>query len=518
MEPQIKADVSLANAVRYHARWRPESAAVKYGDRVLSWSELDRSTSELAAGLRARGVGHGDRVGCLSLNSVEYVELVTACMKLGAVFVPLNVRLVAKELSWIIDHAGCSVVVVDGTLLPRIDEARGEIGDIQYFCTDTDVPSWAEPFEALRMSGGQDPMVPVGVHDVLFICYTSGTTGLPKGAMLTHGSVERHAQHRILADHLTADDVGLLVYPLAFTGGVVSFWMPVYVVGATLVLEQDFEPGRALDLIEQEGVSFFIGVPVIWEQLALHDRFHTADLSSLRACSSGGAPVPESLLKTWQERGVGLGQGYGLTEGSGFSIGLPAHDALDKLGFAGVPLMHTRAKVVRDDGSAADVGEVGELCLSGPDIMLGYWNDPEATAGAIRDGWLHTGDMALVDEEGYFKIVDRKKDMFQSGGLNVYPAEIERVIFAYPGVQEVAVIGVPNEKWGEVPAAVVYTQGEELNIDDLIAYCHKEMADYKVPKHVIVREKPLPRNMSQKVLKRELREEYDLPGHATVGT
>lgn len=515
MAPTPLLAKGFGDVTRYWARQQPNAVAVKTAERTLSWSDLDNSTNELCAGLQERGVRTGDRVSVLLQNSAEYLELLVACYKLGVLFVPLNTRMTSAELQYVLTDASCSFVVTDTELLPVALDVKRSMDELQLFVTDAEGTPDAEPFEALRVSGGQDPDCLVTEDDVAMICYTSGTTGYPKGAMITHQNLEVQAVNRILIGGLTRRDSGLIVFPLSFTAGVVCFWAPTSMSGATTVIEREFEPGRTLRLIEGEPINWLMGVPYIWEQMATHERFPHTDVSSLRHAMSGGAPVPRPLIETWQARGVEMTQGYGLTEGSGFNLGLTEEDALRKLGSSGRPLLHTRIRIAREDGSNCDIGEVGELLISGPEVMAGYWNNERATAETIVEGWLHTGDMAVADEDGYVSIVDRKKDMLISGGINVYPAEIERVAYGFPGVTEAAVIGVADDRWGEVGTLIVYSQGDQLDTDGLVTHLNNELASYKIPRYLIRRDKPFPRNMASKVLKRELRQEHATLSDAT---
>jgi fatty-acyl-CoA synthase len=320
------------------------------------------------------------------------------------------------------------------------------------------------------------------------------------------------SHNSVLADAVNATCRSYLPFPLSFTGGLVSMWAPAYVGGATLVLDTAVEAVRALETIESQRITHFNAVPVIWETLINHPGFGDYDLSSLRIAGSGGAAVPESLLQGLHDAGIPMSQGYGLTEGAGKNTWLRAEDAARKLGSCGRPLMHTQVRTVDDALVDVATGEIGELLIKGPEVMLGYWNDADATAKALVDGWLRTGDLARIDDEGYVYIVDRAKDMLISGGLNVYPAEIEAWLVGFPGVAECAVIGVPDEKWGETPAALVGPlPGAKLDPHALLAHCRGNLADYKWPRYIVVRDEPLPRGMSGKVLKRELRDAYADP-------
>ena len=495
--------MNLADIGRYWRRCRPDDVALRFGDRSLTWRQLDERTDALAAGLAALGLGRGDRLGLLLGNRVEFCELCIAVAKLGAIAVPMNVRFTAAEVAFVVNDADCRLVVTEDALAAAV----AGVADRQPVLR-------AEALAAEQVPGATVDMARTADDEPVFICYTSGTTGDPKGAVLTHGSWNVASQGWVQAVQLNATDRVLLPFPLAFTGGLAVFWF-TYWAGARLVLEPGFEPGRALDLFETERVTAFFAVPVIIQSVVDHPRWPTADVSSWRIASSGGAPVPESLIRAVQARGIPMLQGYSLTEGSAAVTVLPGHDALRKVGSAGLPVVHAEVRVVDDDDRPRPAGEVGEIVLRGPQVMQGYWRNAEAIVDTVRDGWLHTGDLGRIDDEGYLYVVDRAKDMLISGGLNVYPAEIERVVAAVPGVVEVAVVGVPHERWGETPAVIAFTGGQALRGEDVLAACTGVLADYKLPRYLVVRDQPLPRNMSGKVLKRDLRREYaDLPATA----
>jgi fatty-acyl-CoA synthase len=495
--------------LEYWARWQPDNVGLRFEEREYTWAELNRRADELAAGLANLGVGHGDRVGILLHNRPEYIETALACMKLGAVGVPANVRFTAPELAYVVGNADCSVLVTEDAFGGVLDRVRAERPGMPILNADDGT------LDEARMPGGTPPAVEISPPDPLFICYTSGTTGDPKGAVLTHQSWHYAAQSRALQGGINLHDRVLLPFPLAFPGGLAMFMTTLW-AGGQLVLERAFDPTRCLQLIQDLKITVFMAVPVIFQQLAEHPDFATTDVSSIRCASSGGAPVPVSLLQIWLDRGITMTQTYTLTEGTTAGLTLPYHEALKRVGYCGIPDLHMEAKIVDEEGNECPPGVVGEICLKGPAVMAGYWRNPEGTAAALRDGWLHTGDLGLRDEDGYFKVVDRAKDMLISGGLNVYPAEIERVLAGVKGVVEVAVIGVPDKRWGETPAVVAYTAGAPLSGEDILNACVGELADYKLPRYLVVRDEPLPRNMSGKILKRNLRDEYaDLASRAT---
>jgi fatty-acyl-CoA synthase len=497
--------VNLADIIRYWVKREPDRVTFFLPEREVTWAEFDERTSRLAQGLVGLGVNPGDRVALLTPNRIEFCETVLAALKCGAITVPLNFRLAPGEVREIIDRAGCTLLVVEDVLLSALTDAKEPhppavtIGQAIHHALSFE--------ELIACSENVDPRVDVVPEHPAFICFTSGTTGFPKGVVLSHRNVMAAAMERMVCDNWGARDIGFLPYAIAFSGGLVGMWMPLYVSGAQTVLEPSFDPERALDLIEKLQITAFIAVASVWESIVASPRFETSDLSSLTTAGTGGMYVSDSLIRSLDRKGVQLAQGYGLTEGGGIDLILPAEQALSRIGFAGLPTPQTRARIVADDGRECGPDEVGELLLQGPQLMEHYWDDAVATAEAVVDGWLHTGDLALTDEEGYIKIVDRKKDMLISGGINVYPAEIERVLAEVPDLTEVTVIGVPDQKWGEVPAVIARRQ-TTIGPDDVISLCRQRLASYKVPKHVIFRDEPLPRGMSGKVMKRELRDEY----------
>lgn len=486
----------LADIGRYWSANRPEDIGLRFEGRSYSWREIDRRTDELAAGLRDRGVRAGDRVGLLMTNRPEWCEVAMATLKLDAVVVPMNVRFTAPEVGYVVDDADCRIVVSEAAFTTALEL----VGDRPVLLADE--------LESDRVDGASIASVPgAGGDDPAFICYTSGTTGDPKGAILTHTSWNAGSQGWAQAMALGPTDRILLPFPLAFTGGL-AVWLFTYWAGGCVVLERAFEPGRGLELIEEEQITGLFAVPLIFQSMVEHPHWTDTDVSSWRVASSGGAAVPESLIRAVQERGVPMAQGYSLTEASAAGTVLAPNDALRKLGSAGLAVLHGQIRIGDADDAPLPPGEIGEILVGGAQNMAGYWNRPEESAAALRNGWLHTGDLGRLDEEGYLYVVDRAKDMLISGGLNVYPAEIERRLASLPGLVEVAVIGVPDAKWGETPAVIAVGDGAQVTGAAVLDACSSELADYKLPRYLVVREEPLPRNMSGKVLKRHLQDDY----------
>ena len=489
--------MNLADIGSHWARWQPDAIAIRFGSRSITWRELDARTDALAHELMKRGLKPGDRIAVLMLNRPEWIEVTVAAWKLAAVVVPLNVRFTPAEVAYVVVDAGATVLVTDDSLAPSCSR----VPDAVRLISADEVASFG------ALAAPTFRTVATDASTVAFLCYTSGTTGDPKGAVLTHGSWNVASQGWAQAIELTPHDRVVLPFPLAFTGGLAVFLF-TYWAGARLVLEPSVDVDRLIELFETERVTALLAVPAIHQQLVSHPRFHSADLSSWRVACSGGAPVPVPLIEAIQQRGVPMLQGFSLTEASAAGTILPGHDATRKIGSAGLPVLHGSIGIVDETGQPCPTGTVGEITVGGPQIMVGYWNQPDASASALANGVLHTGDLGYLDDEGYLFVVDRKKDMLISGGLNVYPAEIERVLARLPGIIELAVIGVPDKRWGETPAVVVWSDGVHLDPAVVLAACSETLADFKLPRYLVMSTDPLPRNMSGKILKRELRATY----------
>jgi len=491
-------ELNLGDFCRHWARWRPDAVALWFDERAVTWSELDERTDRLASALAARDVGRGDRVAVLMGNRIEWVELTVALLKLGALTVPLNTRYSATEIAFVVGNADCVMAVTEEAMAAGMSVVRTQRPDLPVLLAD-ELDELSDPDEPPRPS--------TTAADAAYLCYTSGTTGDPKGAVLTHGSFDAVSRAWAQCLPITFDDVFYLPFPLAFTGGLAVFVWSL-VAGCCVVLDRAFEPARAIEMMERRRVTALMAVPQILRQVIDHPSFAPADVSAWRTACSGGAPVPPSLLADVQARGVPMLQMFGLTESSAMATLLPPHDAARKLGSAGLPVPRTRVEILDADDRPCPPGEVGEIVIHGPQVMRGYWRNEEATASTLRGGGLHTGDLGYVDDEGYLYVVDRAKDMLITGGLNVYPAEIERVLAALPGITELAVIGVPHDAWGEAPAVIACTDGRTLDATVVLDACRATLGAYKLPRFVVQRDEPLPRNMSGKVLKRELRVEY----------
>jgi fatty-acyl-CoA synthase len=476
--------------------------------RRFSYAEFDARISLLATHLRDRlKVTRGDRVAVLALNTTDTLEVQFACFRIGAVFLPLNNRLTVPELQYIVGDSSPKVMIHDADLADiALTVARlCNVSSALLLGADGSYEA------AIAASTPLDQAELVTLDDISTIMYTSGTTGQPKGAIITHGMTFWNCVNLGGPAYVSPSTVLLTVLPLFHTGGLNCYTNPVLHAGGTVLIMRIFDPGVALQLIGDPswGITQFFGVPAIYQFMAQHPSFATSDFSRLVIGGVGGAPMPVPLLKAWEERGVALQQGYGMTETSPAVLALDREDAARKAGSSGKPVLHTEVRIVRPDGSDADVGELGELWVRGPNVTPGYWNRPDANASSFTDGWLHTGDATRVDEDGFYYIVDRWKDMYISGGENVYPAEVESVLHQLTSIAEAAIIGVPSEQWGEVGMAIVAVKpGQTLTPAEIHAHCAANLARFKCPK-LIEFVDALPRNATGKIHKPTLREKFN---------
>ncbi|MEW6265351.1 MAG: long-chain fatty acid--CoA ligase [Thermodesulfobacteriota bacterium] len=487
----------------------PDKEAIVDGARRLSYRGLNRRVNRLARAWLSLGLKSGQRLGILSYNRLEYVETVMAAAKLGVMVVPLNWRLAAQELKFILDDSGAQFLVFDPELA-ALAESLFQDTPVQKALVIGDREVLQAPaYEVLLSQQSEaepEPDTPPDQDTPHIIMYTAGTTGSPKGAVLSQGASFWNAVNLDLALDFTSQDRDLLVLPMFHIGGLGLFTLPMLYLGGTVIIQRVFDPAVTLRLLEEERVSLFFGVPAVFLMLSQHPDFSGRAFESARLVMSGGAPLPVSLVRRYHEAGIILQQGFGMSEAAPSIATLPKELALEKAGSIGRAVFHLDVAVVDEAGLEVPRGRVGELVMRGPNLMRGYWNRPEATAEAFKDGWFHSGDLARMDEDGDLYIVDRKKDMFISGGENVYPAEIEQLIFQLPQVAEAAVVGVKDEKWGEVGRAVlVLKPGQTLSARELLDFLRPKLARYKVPKEVVFQE-ALPRNAAGKVLKIRLRD------------
>ena len=490
------------------AHRNPHRTALVDGDggARTTYRELDDRVMRVAAALRAAGVGRGDRVALLSTNHPDMLVVIFAVAAAGGVCVPANFRLTAEELAFVFDDAGASLLVVSADLAGTGHDVAGRvaaIGRTVVLGGDPGAPDSLDTFVT-----GVAPLTrpePATADDLALIMYTSGTTGRPKGAMLTHGNITWNAVNMLSAgEGLLRSDVTLSVAPLFHIGALGIFTFPLLYLGGTVVTVSKFDPAQTAALMARERVTVQFLVPAMWTMLMRCDDLDRVDDSRIRWVLSGGAPCPLPVIRFFADRGWAFLEGFGLTETSPTCTVMDAMALPDKAGSVGRALRHVDCRIVADDGTPVPDGTPGELTVRGPNIFTGYWKLPEASAEVLVDDWFHTGDVAVRDTEGYVTIVDRKKDMVITGGENVYPVEVERILTQMPGVADAAVIGVPDEKWGErVTAVVVGT----VDPEQVVAFCRERLAAYKCPRAVEIVDE-IPRNATGKILKRTLRGTY----------
>jgi fatty-acyl-CoA synthase len=530
------------------ARRTPERIAVIHAGDRLSYAALHDRITRLAHGLRGLGAGRGDRVAYLGPSHPAFLETLFAAGTLGAILVPLNTRLAVPELTRHLADSGARALIYGAGQAQAAAALREAAPGIR------DVVALGEPgtgelsYQGL-LAGGAGPEIdePVTPDDPFLIMYTSGTTGGAKGATLSHGNITWNAINVVVDADFRQDEIALVVAPLFHTAALNMLSLPAILKGGAVLIEPGFEPGRALELIESQRVTSLFGVPAVYDAMAAHPRWARADLSSLRMLLCGGAPVPEATIRAYTGRGLAFIQGYGMTETAPGALLLDAAHVESKAGSAGVPHFFTEVRVVRPDLTLASPGETGEIVVAGPNVMRGYWGQPEATAAALVRGgdppespegddgawpasrqapsreladgtWLRSGDAGTTDADGYVFVVDRIKDMIISGGENIYPAEVENVLRDHPAVADCGVIGIPDARWGEVGRAVVVLRpGAEVTEEELLRFLDGKIARFKIPKSVRFTGE-LPRTGTGKILKKRLRETHgaDLGEHRAI--
>jgi len=515
----LKNNIGLLLAKRAELNGEREAYIDSASGLRLSFSELNSRSNKLANALVESGVKQGDRVALLLMNSPEFMTAYFAIAKMGGVVVPLNWRLVADELEFILKDSGATTLMFGEEFIDLVTDIYGR-------SDGTDVNQWIQvaaadgethfsrDYHSFEKNGDDsEPQISAADDDLLYIMYTSGTTGLPKGVVHTHTtSLWALLTFAATCDYRTGDR-NLAALPMFHVGALTPLVLNVY-LGVTSVVMREFDPRKAWQLIQDEQISHALFVPAMLNFMLQVPDLDEFDTSTLRYILSGASPLPVNLIQAYDNKGLAVHQIYGLTESCGPAAVIDGEHAIKKIGSTGRAFFHTEIRIVDESGSDCAPGEQGELWVSGPHMMKEYWNRPEATKETIVDGgWLRTGDVASVDDEGFIYIQDRIKDMIISGGENVYPAEIENVILAHPDVAEVAVIGQPSERWGESPFAVVVRKQNSLTEADVLKFCDGKLARFKLPKGVVFVEQ-IPRNPSGKVLKRLLREDY--PGPAPV--
>jgi fatty-acyl-CoA synthase len=493
--------MDISGWIRHWGNWIPDKTALRFEGRSLSYGELEQAVESVARWLRANGVSSGDRVAYLGPSCPELLELLFASARLGAIFVPLNNRMPSAELRVLVEATRPRLLVAEEgfrrVALDSVDNAWADrvktVGEDRELARS--VPAAERP-----ATSGSDGSAPV------LILFTSGTTGRAKGATFTHENIEFNALKMITAFGLTAADEVLTAVPMFHSGGLLIHTTPALCCGATITIHRQFDPRLLLEEVERERITLLACTPAMTFQLADHAVWDEADLSSLRCVLTGSTVVPRTAIEPWQRKGVTIVQGYGMTEICVIATTMPPDSAPESAFTAGKPVLHTQIRVVDESGQDAPAGQPGEVWFRGPSMMSGYWENPQATQEAFCDGWLRSGDIGLLDRDGFLHIVDRLKDIIIVGSSNVCPSDLELVLHGCPEIREAAVVGRSDDELGEVPVAcVVLTPGRTLGPDQVIALYENRLATYKHPRDVIFLD-ALPRNSTGKVDRRLLRD------------
>ena len=491
--------------IDHHAGATPGRTAIRFGDRDIGYAELAQRIERLASALAAAGVKRESCVAYLGFNSPEMLALLFACARLGALFMPLNWRLAAPEHRQMMEDCTPVVLCVEPDFVVPTEPILSGLGDLRQVVMGQPRDGW-ESWEAFCAAGTADaPRTDSDPQTPLLICYTSGSTGKPKGVLLSQDALAWNAANSADMHDLTAQDRILTTLPLFHVGGLNNLTTPALAAGATVVLHPRFDVEATFDAIEKERITLTVLVPAQLDMMMAHPRWRTADLSSLRSITTGSTIVQERLIRAVNARGVPLIQVYGSTETCPIAVYVKAVDAERKAGSTGRPAPHCRMRIVDDLDRDVGPSAIGEILIQGPNVMLGYWRNPDASAEALRDGWFHSGDMGHLDDEGYLYVDGRKKEMIISGGENIYPAEVENVLLDCPDIAEASVVGRPDSRWGEIVVAVVAPkEGRSLDAAQVLKLFEGRIARYKHPREVVFVGQ-LPKTALGKIRKEDVR-------------
>jgi acyl-CoA synthetase (AMP-forming)/AMP-acid ligase II len=504
----MQPDVSWFGVLDYHASRTPDQPLAMFGAETVTYNEMRTRAAALATGLHEQGVGEGDVVGLLAYNCTEFLEVLFAANYLGAIAMPINWRLAAPELRYILDHSEARALVCDESLVDLANEAtKGMERRLVRACLARPAPDGWTPLHDLRVGSSLPSRVPAAGGDVHRLMYTSGTTGRPKGVMITHANLAWKNLAHIIEFGFTSADLGLACGPLYHVGALDLTTTSLIAAGATTIIHRVFEASDVVDEIERSRVTTVWLAPAMVNAILALPDIAQRDLSSVRVVINGGEKMPVPLIDRLQRTfpSAWFADAYGLTETVSGDTFQDRDSIVRKLGSVGRPCLYLEVDIWDEHGASVPPRERGEVVLRGPKVFKGYWRDPDATSAAFAGGWFHTGDIGMKDEDGYLYIVDRLKDMIVSGGENIASSEVERVLYEHEAIVEAAVVGRPDDRWGEVPVAYVVVRSEATTTpEELIEHCRQQLARFKVPKHVELVD-TLPRNPSGKVLKRELR-------------
>lgn len=500
--------MNIGGFLSKRAHLSPDKEALVVGDVRLNYKQLNRRCNQFVHAIQKIGIGPGDRVAILALNEPEYLDLYFGLGKIGAIMVPINHRLAGPEIQFIVNDCQAKVFIFGKEFASTVDSIRNAVSCEHFVAIMDTPPEYAKSYQELTADAPEtEPEIASGGDDTMTILYTSGTTGRPKGAELTHDGYFGTS----VTLKATFGDVGevlLMPLPLFHIGGLAPIPMCVH-FGMKMVIQPAFDPKNFLELLQKEDVTWFGSVPQILMFLRQIPNFDKYDWSKVQMALVYAAPVPTTLIKDFAAHGIEVRQLYGMTECTGPATVIDSKNAIKKAGSCGPAFFHNEIRVVDMEGKDVGPEEMGEVLISGTNLMKGYWNRPDATAEALKDGWLYSGDMARMDADGFLYIMDRKKDMIISGGENIYPAEIEDLLLGHSQIADAAVIGYPDEKWGEaVKAVVVLKEGESMTAEELIEWSRGKIAGFKIPKNVEFTDQ-IPRTPTGKILKRVLRDQFN---------
>ncbi len=501
--------LNIGHFLARRAYLQPDKVGLIADDRRLTFHQMNGRANRLARAMVAQGIRPGDRVAVLLRNCIEYYDIYYGLARIGAVMCGINWRLARPEVTFILADSGARLFIFDQEFAGHLSAIETEVATLEDVIVVGPTSAGLKlRYDDLVADCSEAELAPIGGDDdPLILMYTSGTTGRPKGALLTHRQMFWCSATVIYTLDHRHEDINLLPLPMYHIGGM-SF-VTIYVhLGATVVLLREWDTARVLALVEQEGINHFMAVPTMLDSILNHPDLERYDLRSLRWLLASAAPVPARLIQAYEARGIVVLQSYGMTETAGPATVTPGDQAIARAGSAGLPFFHTEIRLVDPEGQDVPAGQVGEIWIRGDHLIRGYWQNETATQAAFVDGWFRSGDLARRDAAGYLYIVDRMKDMIISGGENVYPAELEKFLYAHPRLAEVAVIGLPDATWGEIVCAVVVLrEGETITLSELQAYCDGHIARFKIPRRLVVLDTALPRNPTGKLLKPLLREQ-----------
>jgi len=481
------------------AKLSPHTVAIVHAEKGMNWtySELNRRAASAACWLKKQGVAKGDRVALMSPNHIAYFDLLFACTKLGAIFVPINWRLASYEIDYILKDCTPKLIGFHSHFAKKIAE-------LDYVKLEP-ITFEIDQEEYFNQSFALEEEVEINERDPLAILYTGGTTGKPKGVVLSHQSIIWNGLNTVLSWNLSKEDTTLTYMPLFHTGGLNALSIPLLMVGGKVVIASEYHPIEAIHYLNQYHCTIVLLVPTMYHMMVNSDEFKKSRFPTVKIFLSGGAPCSLEIYKAFQSKGLTFKEGYGLTEAGPNNFYIDPDKVGEKLGSVGKPMLFNIVKIIKEDGTPAMDDEVGELLIKGNHVFLNYWNNPEATEEALSSDWLHTGDLAKKDHDGYYYIVGRKKEMIITGGENVYPLEVEHWIAELPQVAEVAVVGLPDQKWGEIVAAfIVLKENEKVTREDIKEHCARKLGNYKIPKSIIFLDQ-LPKTHVGKINKKELK-------------